>query len=190
MGKTKEERAVMGFVGELREKKGLQALLDAYAQINKAHPATLLIVGEIRAGEDRQVFDEFRGAHPDSRIIVTGYVSHEDLPATYALMDVFVHPSLRDGMPNAVLEAMACGKTVIATAVGGVTDVIEDGVNGMLVPVHEAGRLEVAITEALNQPEKRDQFGRSARETVLHQFTLDKELQANLAIYQQLGVLK
>jgi len=190
MGKTKEERAVMGFVGELREKKGLQALLDVYAQINKARPITLLIMGEIRAGEDRQVFDEFRGTHPDSRIIVTGYVAHEDLPAYYALMDVFVHPSLRDGMPNAVLEAMACGKTVVATAVGGVTDVIEDGVNGILVHVHEAGRLEVAITEALNQPEKRDQFGRSARETVLHQFTLDKELQANLAIYQQLGVSK
>ncbi len=190
MGKTKEERAVMGFVGELREKKGLQALLDAYAQINKARPTTLLIVGEIRAGEDRQVFDEFRGAHPDSHIIVTGYVAHEDLPAYYALVDVFVHPSLRDGVPNAVLEAMACGKTVVATAVGGVTDVIEDGVNGMLVPVHEAGYLEAAIAEALDQPEKRDQLGRSARETVLHQFTLEKELQANLAIYQQLGVSK
>jgi glycosyltransferase involved in cell wall biosynthesis len=182
--------AILGFVGELREKKGLRTLLNAYAQINKTHPTTLLIVGEIRAGEDRQVFDEFRGAHPNSRIIVTGYVAHEDLPAAYALMDVFIHPSLRDGMPNAVLEAMACGKTVIATAVGGVTDVIEDGVNGMLVPVHEAGRLEAAIAEALDQPEKRDQLGRSARERVLHQFTLEKELQANLAIYQQLGVSK
>jgi len=187
---TKEERAVMGFVGELREKKGLSTLFDAYAQINKTRPTTLLIVGEIRAGEDRQTFDEFRSTNPDSRIIVTGYVAHEDLPAYYALMDVFVHPSLRDGMPNAVLEAMACGKMVIATAVGGVTDVIQDGVNGMLVPVHEAGRLEAAIAEALDQSEKRDQLGRSARETVLHQFTLEKELQANLAIYQQLGVSK
>mgnify|MGYP001176905437 FL=1 len=182
--------AVLGFVGELREKKGLRALLDAYTQINKIRPTTLLIVGEIRVGEDRQIFDEFRSMHPDSRIIVTGYVAHEDLPAYYALMDVFVHPSLRDGMPNAVLEAMACGKTVIATAVGGVTDVIEDGVNGMLVPVHEAGCLEAAIAEVLDQPEKRDQLGRAARETVLHQFTLEKELQANLAIYQQLGVSK
>ena len=181
---------ILGFVGELREKKGLRALLDAYAQINKICPTTLLIVGEIRAGEDRQVFDEFRSTNPDSRIIVTGYVAHEDLPAYYALMDVFVHPSLRDGMPNAVLEAMACGKTVIATAVGGVTDVVEDGVNGMLVPVHEEGCLEAAIVEALDQPEKRNQLGRSAREMVLHQFTLDKELQANLAIYQQLGVSK
>lgn len=182
--------SIIGFVGELREKKGLRALLYGYAQINKTHTTTLLIVGEVRAGEDRQTFDEFRSAHPDSRIIVTGYVAHEDLPAYYALMDVFVHPSLRDGMPNAVLEAMACGKTVIATAVGGVTDVIQDGVNGRLIPVHEAGCLEAAISEALNQPEKRDQLGRAARETVLRQFTLEKELQANLAIYQRLGVSK
>lgn len=184
------DTTIIGFVGELREKKGLHTLLDAYAQINKTRPTTLLIVGEIRAGEDRQTFDEFQSTHPDSCIIVTGYVAHEDLPAYYALMDVFVHPSLRDGMPNAVLEAMACGKTVIATAVGGVTDVIQDGVNGMLVPVHEAGRLEAAIAEALDQPKKRDQLGRAARETVLHQFTLEKELQANLAIYQKFGVSK
>ena len=190
-GKRKVDgSAVLGFVGELREKKGLRALLDAYAQINKTRPTTLLIVGEVRAGEDRQIFDEFRSMHPDSRIIVTGHVAHEDLPVYYALMGVFIHPSLRDGMPNAVLEAMACGKTVIATAVGGVMDVIKDGVNGMLVPAHEAGCLEAVIAEVLDRPEKRDQLGRAARETVLHQFTLEKELQANLAIYQRLGVLK
>lgn len=188
MGKRKEKRTVMGFVGELREKKGLRTLLDAYAQVNKTRPTTLLIVGEIRAGEDRQAFDEFCRAQPEADILVTGYVPHEDLPAYYALMDVFVHPSLRDGMPNAVLEAMACGKTVIASAVGGVTDVIQDGVDGLLIPAHEAGRLGAVIAEALEQPEKRDQLGRSARETVLRRFTLEKELQANWTVYQNLGV--
>ncbi|MBI5954482.1 MAG: glycosyltransferase [Chloroflexi bacterium] len=182
------DTTIMGFVGELREKKGLRALLHGYAQVNKQHPTTLLVVGEVRAGEDRQIFDEFRSANPDARIIVTGYVTHEDLPAYYALMDVFVHPSLRDGMPNAVLEAMACGKTVIATAVGGVTDVIQDGVDGLLIPAHDAGRLGAIIVEALDQPEKRDQLGRSARETVLRRFTLEKELQANWTVYQNLGV--
>jgi glycosyltransferase involved in cell wall biosynthesis len=93
-------------------------------------------------------------------------------------------------MPNAALEAMACGKTVIATAVGGLTNVIEDGVNGILIQPNETGSLGVVIAEALNQPQKRDQLGRSAREAVLHQFTLERELQANLAIYQSLGVVK
>ena len=102
-------------------------------------------------------------------------------------MDVFVHPSLRDGMPNAVLEAMACGKAVIATPVGGVIDVIEDGINGWLVKVNDVDGLAEKIVEALDEPEKRESAGRSARETVLSRFTLDRELQANLNIYQRFG---
>ena len=201
-GKTKEKRiesrewkvggdvAVIGFVGEMREKKGLKTLLHAYALVNKQCPATLLIVGAVRQGEDQKTLDEFRLSHPDSRIIVTGYVAHHELPAYYSLIDVFVHPSLRDGMPNAILEAMACGKTVIATPVGGVKDIIQDGVNGLLVTVNDADGLAEKIAEALSQPEKREQLGRSAREAVLHQYTLENELQANLKVYQSLGVTK
>ncbi len=175
---------VIGFAGELREKKGLRTLLGAYAQINKAQPATLLIVGEVRQGEDKKLFDELKESIPNSNIIVTGYVPHKDLPAYYSLMDVFVHPSLRDGMPNAVLEAMACEKTVIATPVGGVMDVIEDNINGMLVNVNDVDGLAQKIAEALNQPDKRKQLGESAREAVLHRYTLEKELQSNLNIYK------
>lgn len=199
-GKRKEERSgewkvesgvpVVGFVGELREKKGLATLLSAYAQINKKQPAALLIVGEVREGEDKKWFDEFLQSNPNLKIIVTGYISHNDLPSYYSLMDVFVHPSLRDGMPNAVLEAMACGKTVIATPVGGVKDVIVDGVNGLLVNVNDAEGLAEKVAEALSQPEKRESVGRSAREAIVRQFTLEKELQANLKIYQSLGVAK
>ena len=193
-GKWKEERVgsgewkVVGFVGELREKKGLKTLLNAYAQTSKKMLVFLLVVGEVREGEDKKLFDEFRNANPQLPIIVTGHVPHNDLPAYYALMDVFVHPSLRDGMPNAMLEAMACERTVIATPVGGVLDVIQDGVNGMLVNVNDAERLAERLAEALSQPDKRDQLGRSAREAVLRQNAPEKELQANLNVYQRLGV--
>ncbi len=199
-GKRKEERSgawgvesglpVIGFVGELREKKGIATLLDAYAKICKKGTAFLLIVGEIRDGEDKKLFDDFRITNPQLPITVTGHIPHADLPAYYSLMDVFVHPSLRDGMPNAVLEAMACRKTVIATPVGGVKDVIEDGVNGLLVNVNDAEGLAEKIAEALSQPEKRESIGRAARSAVVNQFNLEKELQANLKIYQSLGVAK
>jgi glycosyltransferase involved in cell wall biosynthesis len=175
---------VIGFAGELREKKGLKTLLSAYAQVNKKYPSTLLIVGEVRAGDDKKLFDEIQASIPNSQIIVTGTISHKDMPAYYALMDVFVHPSLRDGMPNALLEAMACEKAVVATPVGGTTDVIEDGKNGLLVNVNDADGLAESILKLLSRPENRTTISKSARETITSRFTLEKELQANLQIYQ------
>ncbi|MFN3491283.1 MAG: glycosyltransferase, partial [Anaerolineales bacterium] len=97
-----------------------------------------------------------------------------------------VHPSLRDGMPNAVLEAMACGKTVIATPVGGVVDVIEDKKNGYFVNVNDVDGLSNKILEVLNSNQEAIQ--KSARETIINQFTLEKELNANLDVYKKLGV--
>jgi glycosyltransferase involved in cell wall biosynthesis len=186
--KHKGKPFVLGFAGELREKKGLKTLLNAYAQMNKQHPTILLIVGEVRAGEDRKLFDEIQASIPDSRIIVTGNISNKDMPAYYAQMDVFVHPSLRDGMPNALLEAMACEKAVIATPVGGVTDVIEDGKNGVLVKVNDADGLAEKILQLLNQPENNRTLSKAAREAVIHRFTHEKELEANLQVYQRLGL--
>ncbi|HNH26297.1 MAG TPA: glycosyltransferase family 4 protein [Anaerolineales bacterium] len=187
--KKKEERKfVMGFVGELREKKGLATLLSGYAQITKTMPVSLLIVGEVREGEDKKYFEEFKSNNPQLSITVTGHVPHKDLPAYYSLMDVFVHPSLRDGMPNAVLEAMACGVPVIATPVGGALDVLEDGVNGFFVDVNDATQLAEKIAKTLKPLKELESVRRSARETVLHHCTLEKELQANLKIYANLGV--
>jgi glycosyltransferase involved in cell wall biosynthesis len=181
-----KEQTVIGFAGELREKKGMKTLLCAYNRVNKKQPCALLIVGEVRGGEDRETFDEFQASNPNCQIIVTGVVSHKDMPAYYALMDVFVHPSLRDGMPNALLEAMACEKAVVATPVGGTTDVIEDGINGVLAKVNDADGIAETILWLLSQPKNRTAISRSARETITSKFTLEKELEANLQVYRSL----
>jgi glycosyltransferase involved in cell wall biosynthesis len=113
------------------------------------------------------------------------------LPKRFARIlftDRCICPSIVAGcVPNAVLEAMACGNRH-CHPVGGVTDVIEDGVNGMLVQVNDVNGLAEKIAEALSQPEKREQLGRSAREAVLRRYTLENELQANLKVYESLGV--
>ncbi len=179
-----DSQQVIGFAGELREKKGLCLLLSGYAQVNKQKSTALLIVGEVRAGEDKQTFDEFHLSHPDAKIIVTGYVSNKDIPSYYSLMDVFVHPSLRDGMPNALLEAMACEKAVVATPVGGATDILEDGKNGIFINVNDKSALVDKVFELLSDPQKRECLGKSARETIVNGFTPEKELKANLAVYK------
>ena len=180
---------VIGFVGELRKKKGLATLLSAYAQASKGRRLALLIVGEIRQGEDKQTFDEFQRTHPEAQIIVTGYIPPKDLPVYYSLMDDFIHPSLRDGMPNAILEAMACEVPVIAPPVGGIKDILQDGKNSVIVNVNDANMLAEKIIELLNDPDKRKSLGKSARELIVDKFTPEKELEANLEIYRILGIM-
>jgi glycosyltransferase involved in cell wall biosynthesis len=175
---------VIGFAGELREKKGLRTLLNGYAQLAKT--ATLLVVGHVRDGEDRKTFDEIRSTIPNANIVVTGVVSHKDLPAYYALMDIFVHPSLRDGMPNALLEAMACEKPIVSTPVGGALDVINDQVNGMLIPVDDVDAFVQALERLLDDEKLGRELGRSARMKVVEEFAPQNELNANLSIYKRL----
>ena len=134
------------------------------------------------------MLDSFLQDHPRLAPVVTGQLVHADLPAYYSLMDVFVHPSLRDGMPNAVLEAMACEKPVVASAVGGMLDVLKDEENGLLVPPGNAQALASAIVCALTDPELGKKLGRSARQTVIAGFSPRQELEGNLRMYRELGL--
>ena len=187
-GQAGQASRVIGFAGELREKKGLRPLLNAYAQVIKQTPAMLLIVGDVRAGADSRTLEEFRQLHPDSQIVVTGFVSPGDLPAYYSVMDVFVQPSLRDGLPNALLEAMACGKAVIGSVAGGIPDAITDSVDGRLIPVNSATALAQTLSELLVDEEQRHRLGEAARQTIRSRFTLQAELDANMAVYRRLGL--
>jgi glycosyltransferase involved in cell wall biosynthesis len=187
-GNSRGTSHVIGFAGELREKKGLRSLLSAYAQVNKKYSSSLLIVGDVRAGEDKQALEDFKFSHPNMQILITGFVSHSDLPAYYSLMDIFVHPSLRDGLPNALLEAMACGKAVIGTPVGGIPDAVSDYENGRLVSTNNAEDLAKAIDELLLDDNLRNKLGNTACQTIRNTFTMKKELEANLSLYRQLGL--
>ena len=188
MKQASQFELTIGFVGELREKKGLKVLLPAFAQVSQKRPTTLLIIGIVRPGDDRQFFHEFLAVHPNLHIIFTGFISHRDLPQYYSQIDVFVHPSLRDGLPNALLEAMACERPVVATPVGGVLDVVKDSENGLIVPANDADSLSNAILKLLEDQPLRNRLGKAARETIQKGFTLQKELDLNLMLYKTLGL--
>ena len=183
------QNRVVGFVGELREKKGLKVLLPALVQVNKTQSTTLLVIGIVRQGADRQFFDEFLTLNPNLQIFVTGYIAPKDLPAYYSMLDVFVHPSLRDGMPNALLEAMACERAVVTTPVGGILDVVKDSETGLIVPVNDPAALSNAILKLFDDQSLRNRLGRSARELIQREFTLQKELDLNLNVYRSLGII-
>ena len=89
-------------------------------------------MGDDRAGEAGGFFDELHSSIPKSRIVISGYVSNHHLPSYYSVVELPVHPSRRDGLPNLLLEAMAFGKAVIATQVGRVLDAVNDRENGRI----------------------------------------------------------
>jgi glycosyltransferase involved in cell wall biosynthesis len=178
-------RSVIGFVGEARAKKGLATLLMAYRSIAQQRPAALLLVGGVRR-DDKELLKVFQKQQPDLPVVVVPYMDNEGLPMYYNLIDVLALPSLHDGLPNALLEGMACERAVIGSRVGGLPDVIVDGENGCLVSAGHVDELIDAINRLLDDVELRECLGRRARETVLRDFTPEQELEKNLALYRQL----
>lgn len=136
---------VYGMFGELKAKRGLEVLGAVVAA-----GFTPLLVGRVRP--------EVAHLVPKQAVVVP-WVDPSDLPEAYAACDVVGQPSRQDGLPNVVLEAMACGRVVVASWVGGLPDVIEDGVNGLLASDAE---LPAALDRALRQPE----LGEAARRSV------------------------
>jgi glycosyltransferase involved in cell wall biosynthesis len=178
-------RSVVGFVGEARSKKGLASLLIAYRSVAQQRPAVLLLVGGVRR-DDKELLKVFQKQQPDLPIVVVPYTASEALPAYFNLIDVLVLPSLRDGLPNALLEGMACERAIAATTAGGIPDAIVDGENGRLVAPGDTNALTAAIIDLIDDADLRQRLGQAARATVLRDFTLEQELEKNLTLYRAL----
>jgi glycosyltransferase involved in cell wall biosynthesis len=107
----------------------------------------------------------------------------DDMPAALARADVFCLPSYREGVPNALLEAAACGLSIVTTDVPGCRDVVTNGVNGWLVPVRNAEALANALETLITNPELRRRMGHAGREIAMNQFSMAKVNRETLAVY-------
>jgi glycosyltransferase involved in cell wall biosynthesis len=172
-----EGRAVVGFVGELRKKKGVVPLVAALARLAARRKVTLLCAGGIRP-EDEGVLLLARREQPALHALVLPWCGPGELRSLYALMDVVAHPSLDDGMPNAVLEAMACGRPVVGSDAGGIPDVVRPGRDGLLVPKGDAAALADAVEGLLADPARAAALGAAARARVEAEFTPARERRA------------
>lgn len=176
-------RLVIGFTGEARSKKGLATQLLAFEKVAEWRNVTLLLVGGVRKGEDQELLHVFQKQKPFLHIRVLPTVALDQMPAYYRLMDVFWMPSLRDGMPNSLLEAMACEKAVVGTPVGGIADLLSHPGTGRMVPAGDVSALAETTIRLLDHPEERQSIGKTARDWVCQNYSPDKELQANLQVY-------
>lgn len=177
---------VLGFVGELREKKGLRFLLPAFANLTRDSALELLLIGGVRA-DAHAAFKAFQESAPDAaaRIHIVPYSgSPKRLCRLLALCDLLVFPSLFEGTPNAVLEAMAAGRPVLATRVGGHLDLIEHGKTGALLDLADLDLLPEAINECLHSSQ-RALWGRAARTFVSQHHAPAAESAAYAALYAE-----
>ena len=164
------EGPIIGFSGELREKKGMRFLLPAFAALRRDRPASLCLIGGLRPDAEL-AWEAFVRAEPEAAAAVHRLRYDQDperLSQRLALCDVMVFPSLFEGMPNAVLEAMAAECAIVATEVGGHPELIEHGVSGALISLRDLDRLPEAMVEMLElSEEERRSWGRAARARVL-----------------------
>ncbi|MFP5341767.1 MAG: glycosyltransferase [Candidatus Limnocylindria bacterium] len=173
---------VVGVVARLEPEKGHPTLIEAWPQVLRAVPdAYLLIVGE---GSRREALEaqarDLRIAH---RVIFTG--RRDDVPAVTAALDVAVLPSYREAQGLSILEAMALSRPVVASNAGGIPEMIEDGVTGLLVPPHDADALASAITRLLRDHPYADTIGRAGHDMVHDRFCIQLMVNAVQTIYDE-----
>lgn len=175
---------VIGTVCRLLEpKKGLKYLLEAVARLEQeaGKPVCqVLIVGEGPAEADLRAASVRLGI--DSRVIFTGV--RRDIPDLLSLTDVFVLPSLYEGFGIALLEAMAAGKPVVATTVGGIPEFVASGQSGFLAPPGDAPALARALKQLLDDPEKARSMGRLGRDHVTKHYSIESVVKQHEQLYE------
>lgn len=178
---------VVGTVGRLAAVKDQASLLSAFAQIlatrqDLAPRLRLIIVGEGALRDDLERQASAQGVA--DRVWLAG--DRADVPDLVQLMDLFVLPSLGEGISNTVLEAMAGGLPVVATRVGGNPELVEEGRTGALVPVRDVGALADAIARLLTDDERRARYGAAARDFVARHFSWERCVEQYLGLYDEL----
>jgi glycosyltransferase involved in cell wall biosynthesis len=178
-----ERVLTIGTVAVLQERKGHRFLLEAVAELKvRGVKLVCLLAG---AGSERKGLEEMAARLGlAEEVNFLGFVA--DTPAFLAGIDIFVLPSLYEGLGVAALEAMAAGKAVVASRVGGLTDVITDGLTGFLVPPRDSTALSDAIAKLIADPTRARGMGRSAAAHVRKHFTLEGMASSNEVYYYEL----
>lgn len=152
------------YVGTWLDRKGVYYLAEAFRILGQADAAVTLTVAG--CGADESSVRGFFAADVRGRVRVEPFVTRDRMPAVYAEHDIFVFPSLVEGMPLTLLEAMAAGMPVVTTASNGMADVVEDGFNGLLAPPADADALATAVRRLSGDAELCATLGREAQRTM------------------------
>ena len=174
---------VVGCVGALVDHKGHRYLVHAAADIVRAVPEARIVIlgeGDLRDELSRMIHELGLERH----VLLPGF--RPDVLSLLKAVDVFVMPSITEGLGTSILDAMACRKAVVASAVGGIPEVVEDGRTGLLVPPRDASALGSAIVRLLRDPSLAGRLADAGRARVEQRFTADRMVQDTLDVYRRL----
>ncbi len=180
------------FAGALCEKKGLRPLVRAIDDLRReGRPVTLRVAGRDLGAPGGGTFldDVLAGVSAETRrrVEYVGPIAHADMPAFFGGGTIVALPSLMEAHPIAWIEAMACGRPLVASTAGPGPEVIEDGRNGLLRSPTDAHDIAEGLATLLDDLERAEQLGASAREEVLRRFTLRSAVGANEILYQEVA---
>lgn len=174
---------IIGTVGSLTECKGHANLLKAVSLTKERLPQIkCIIVGDGKLNESLKNLAE--KLNIEQKIVFTGF--RKDASSIMALFDVFVLPSLSEGFSNVTLEAMALGKSVVASDVGGLKDLVRDRENGVLVPAKNPEKIASAVMELYNNPDFAKQLAQQARHDARNMYTVENMINSSCNYYEKI----
>lgn len=146
-----QNKTVLGYTAKLRKQKGHKYLITAFAKVLRNNKdVVLILIGD--GAERRNIEKQAQNLGISNDLILLG--NRDDIPEILQIIDIFVFPTLFEGMSNALMEAMAAGKPIIATDIPENKELIEDGISGILVPTKNPEAMCVAINDLINKKEK------------------------------------
>ena len=172
----------------LLAEKGIHDFVEAARIVKANHNVCFQIAGDQDPGNPSSIDDKTLSEWKQEGAI--DFLGHVDtMEDVLALADIVVLPSYREGTPKVLLEAAAMGKPLIATDVPGCREVVEDGVNGRLVPVRDAIALAAAIVELLDDQALAFRMGANGRKLVEREFSVEKVVQSTMQVYSEMGIV-
>lgn len=166
-------------------KNGLEYLIRAIPLVTRRLPNVMFLIG---GHGPLRSYHEFlvRKLGVSRNVIFTGYIPHNEVPNYYAACDVSVIPSIIEAFGVVAVEAMACGKPVVGSNVGGIAEVIEDGIDGLLAKPKDPKDLAEKILCLFENPDMMKKMGMNGREIVIQRFDVDKRIEKMIKLYLDL----
>lgn len=179
----REKTGQLLWIGRFTPGKGVRYLIESFEILLKIDPTLrLLMVGKGPLKE--QIYQLIKNLHLEKNIIIKDFIPNGELPEAYMKSDVFILPSINEGVPRTILEAMSCGTPVVCTKLPQLVDIVEDC--GTMVPLRDSQALAKAVSNILFDEELGKKMGKNGRKKAVNNFCWNDTVAKTIELYGEL----